>query len=84
MPATPHHVIQRGHNRQVVFATDEDFQCYLDTLWEWKAKLGCRIYAYPATMDSIGFTTLIRTSGPYRYTSFRFPTRMTRTSNTLS
>jgi putative transposase len=22
-----HHIIQRGHNRQVVFATDEDFQC---------------------------------------------------------
>jgi putative transposase len=46
VPATPHHVIQRGHNRQVVFATDEDYQYYLDNLWEWKAKLGCRIFAY--------------------------------------
>jgi len=46
VPATPHHVIQRGHNRHVVFATDEDFQRYLDNLWECKAKLGCRIYAY--------------------------------------
>lgn len=23
-PGYPHHVIQRGHNRQVVFASDED------------------------------------------------------------
>jgi putative transposase len=27
-----HHVIQRGHNRQVAFATDEDFQYYLGNL----------------------------------------------------
>ena len=38
--ATPHHVIQRGHNRQVVFATDEDFQRYLDNLWESKNEVG--------------------------------------------
>jgi putative transposase len=30
--AFAHHAIQRGHNRQVVFATDEDFQCYLGNL----------------------------------------------------
>jgi putative transposase len=26
----PHHVVQRGHNRQVVFAEDGDFQRYLE------------------------------------------------------
>lgn len=46
LPETPHHVIQRGHNRQVVFATAEDYKYYLENLWEWKTKLGCRVYAY--------------------------------------
>ena len=42
----PHHIIQRGHNRQGVFAQDEDYVYYSDTLAEWKEKLGCKIYAY--------------------------------------
>jgi putative transposase len=42
----PHHVIQRGHNRQAVFATDEDRQYYLDNLWEWKERLRCKLYTY--------------------------------------
>lgn len=42
----PHHIIQRGHNRQVVFAGDEDYLHYLDNLREWKEKLGCKVYAY--------------------------------------
>ena len=46
LPHFPHHVIQRGHNRQVVFAHETDYQHYLDNLWEWKQKLGCRLYAY--------------------------------------
>lgn len=46
VPNTPHHIIQRGHNRQTVFASDEDYQYYLETLWEWKGKLKCRLYSY--------------------------------------
>ncbi len=42
----PHHIIQRGHNRQVVFACDEDYLHYLDNLREWKEKLECKVYAY--------------------------------------
>lgn len=42
----PHHIIQRGHNRQVVFATDDDYLFYLDNLQEWKEKFGCKVYAY--------------------------------------
>jgi putative transposase len=42
----PHHIIQRGHNRQVVFAQVDDYEYYLDTLREWKEKLGCKVYAY--------------------------------------
>jgi len=29
LPNYPHHVVQRGHNRQVVFAAVEDYQRYL-------------------------------------------------------
>lgn len=46
LPDWPHHVIQRGHNKQVVFRSDEDYAYYLQTLGEWKATLGCRVYAY--------------------------------------
>lgn len=42
----PHHIIQRGHNRGVVFASDEDYLYYLENLKEWKEKLGCKVYAY--------------------------------------
>lgn len=46
VPGYPHHIIQRGHNRQVVFTSDEDYLYYLDNLREWKEKLGCQVYAY--------------------------------------
>ncbi len=42
----PHHIIQRGHNRQGVFGSNADFLFYLDNLQEWKEKCGCKIYAY--------------------------------------
>jgi putative transposase len=42
----PHHIIQRGHNRQVVFVSDEDYLYYLENLRAWKEKLGCKVYAY--------------------------------------
>ncbi len=44
LPNYPHHVIHRGHNRQVMFP-EEAYRYYLDNLWEWKEELGCRIYA---------------------------------------
>jgi putative transposase len=34
-PNTPHHVIRRGHNRNVVVARDDDYPYYLDTPREW-------------------------------------------------
>jgi putative transposase len=46
IPGYPHHVIQRGHNRQVVFAGDDDFRYYLDNLRQWKELYRCRVYAF--------------------------------------
>ena len=34
LPNDPNHVVQRGHNRQVVCAEAEDFQRYLSDLYE--------------------------------------------------
>ncbi len=42
----PHHIVQRGHNRQVVFLADEDYLFYLENLKEWKTKLGIKLYAW--------------------------------------
>jgi putative transposase len=46
VPDCPHHIIQRGHNRQVVFAADGDYQYYLESIQERKEKLGCKVYAF--------------------------------------
>jgi putative transposase len=46
LPNCPHHIVQRGHNRQAVFAGDDDYLYYLENLKEWKIELGCKVYAY--------------------------------------
>ncbi|WP_339489675.1 transposase [Pseudomonas sp. EL_65y_Pfl2_R95] len=46
LPNYPHHVVQRGHNRQVVFAADYDYQRYLTDLRELKDAFGVKVYAY--------------------------------------
>lgn len=46
LPDYPHHIIQRGHNRQPVFLNDEDYLYYLENIKEWKINLGCKVYAY--------------------------------------
>ena len=45
-PDLPHHVVQRGHNRPVVFAGDEDYERYLEDLRELSSALDIRVYAY--------------------------------------
>ena len=46
LPERPHHIVQRGHNRQAIFASDDDYGYYLANLEERKTGLGCRVYAY--------------------------------------
>lgn len=46
LPHTPHHIMQRGHNRDVVFYGDDDFEYYKTNLIEFKEKTGCEIHAY--------------------------------------
>ena len=46
IPNYPHHIVQRGHNRQTVFAAEDDYRYYLDNLAEWKGKFRCQVYAF--------------------------------------
>ncbi len=46
LPNYPHHVVQRGHNRQVVFVESEDYERYLADLRELKDAFGVKVYAY--------------------------------------
>ena len=42
----PQHVIQRGHNREPCFYSEQDYRRYLDDLKEAAKKNECRVHAY--------------------------------------
>lgn len=46
LPHYPHYVVQRGHNRQTVFAQEQDYQRYLEDLQELKDAFDVRVYAF--------------------------------------
>jgi putative transposase len=46
IPGQPQHIIQRGNNRQVIFAHDGDYQFFRDALIEAANKHGLAIHAY--------------------------------------
>ena len=65
LPGYPHHVIQRGNNRQDIFAAPDDYALFLDLLAQHAASFGVAIHAYvlmtnhvhllltPATADGL-------------------------------
>jgi putative transposase len=46
IPSYPHHIIQRGNNRQPIFFEEKDYEVFLDCLREAKRKCRARLYAY--------------------------------------
>lgn len=46
IPGQPQHVIQRGNNRDVIFAADEDYRFYLKKLGDACKKHDCALHAY--------------------------------------
>lgn len=46
IPNQPQHIIQRGNNRQVIFAADADYQFFRDALLNAANKYGLQIHAY--------------------------------------
>ncbi len=68
IPGQPQHIIQRGNNRQTIFAADADYQFFRDALVEAAGRFGLAIHSYvwmtnhihllasPLYADSIGKT----------------------------
>ena len=46
LPNYPHHVYQRGHDRNIVFVCDADYRYYLSNLSRFKAEFDVKVYAY--------------------------------------
>lgn len=46
LPGYPHHIIQRGSNRQAVFKAKLDYQNYLQRLYDSLEKYECYLHAY--------------------------------------
>ena len=46
LPGLPIHLVQRGHNREACFFSDDDFLAYLEWLAEALKKSGCTLHAY--------------------------------------
>jgi putative transposase len=46
IPGQPQHLIQRGNNRQAIFAADADYQFFRDAMIEASHKYGLAIHAY--------------------------------------
>lgn len=46
VPGYPQHVIQRGNNRSIIFAGEEDYTFYLEKLGEACKKYQCDLHAY--------------------------------------
>ena len=46
LPGIPAHVVQRGNCRQAVFYSGEDYQRYLEWLFEGAVRHACQIHAY--------------------------------------
>ena len=55
LPGYPHHVIQRGNNRQAIFLSDEDYKFYLGCFRKAKEERRCRIYAYCLMSNHVHF-----------------------------
>jgi putative transposase len=46
VPGFPHHIVQRGHDRQPVFVERRDFEYYLANLQEWKQVYELDVFSY--------------------------------------
>ena len=42
----PHHVVQRGHNKQVVFSEEDDYRYFLCTLEEYKDLYDVKVFGF--------------------------------------
>ena len=57
----PYHITQRGNYRQQVFFTEEDYQTYLELLWQYAVRYGLEILAYCLMPNHVHYVAIPRT-----------------------
>ncbi|UCG73820.1 MAG: transposase [Chromatiales bacterium] len=63
VPGYPHHVVQRGHNRNAVFVEPADYEYYLANLVEWKAHYEVAVYAWCLMTNHVHLVLAPRVEG---------------------
>ena len=63
LPDQIYHILNRGNNRQVIFATDEDYQHYLDVIKRYKEKYGFSVFAYCLMSNHVHLLIQTTTTG---------------------
>jgi putative transposase len=83
VPHYPHHVVQRGHNRQVIFAAPQDYERYLRALRDLKKELGIAVYAFCLMTNHVHLLLAPREPGALGKLMKRLAGRQTRHHNRL-
>jgi putative transposase len=83
VPHYPHHVVQRGHNRQVIFASTQDYERYLRTLRDLKKELGIAVYAFCLMTNHVHLLLAPSEAGALGRLMKRLAGRQTRHHNRL-
>ena len=83
LPRHPHHVVQRGHNRQAVFVDDGDYESYLSTLHEFKNECGVRVLSFCLMTNHVHLLLAPEESGGIGMLMKRLAGRHTRRHNRL-
>lgn len=81
LPGYPHHIVQRGHNKQVVFAEDAYYQYYLNTLAEFKEDFQVVVHAYCLMTNHVHLLLEPETAGGLGELMKRLAGRQTRYFN---
>ena len=55
LPDMPHHVFQRGHDKQPVFFDEDDYEFYLRILQKWTTRFGVKVYGYCLMTNHVHF-----------------------------
>ncbi len=84
IPNQPHHIIQRGNNRQIIFCATTDYHHYLEKLLCVSEKYNCEIHAYVLMSNHVhllatplkedGISQMMQTLGTYyaRYFNYHY------------
>jgi len=63
VPGLPHHIVQRGNNRQAVFFADADYRKYLECLRLGTERYGCSVHAYVLMTNHVHLLVTPSTEG---------------------